>query len=411
MTEKIRSQWLKDNAVNVLSIDPEYEDFSDLEPLKKIIGDSVCIVMLGESTHGDGSTFLAKTRLIKFLHKEMGFNVLAFESGLYDCSKAWQLIKEGGDTRTLMTTSVFNLWSSTEQCQSLIKYVDDNKNSKSPLELSGFDCQLTGSISSDFLSADLDSLKLNCLSLHEENDFVEFMHSKLKYLSKDTSVYNNIFDKLLTSIKSHESQSVFSGGPLVKDLHFWEQVIENLKIDLILKFRDYSKIVPGDTITNMRDIRMGRILTWLSDYVYPGRKIIVWAANFHNTRNAGNISVVDTSKHLYRRTTTMGDVIWEKFGNKVYNLEFTAYEGNYRNIMNGESIEIPDSDIRSVEYLMYKAGFEYGLLNFRRELKDNGLWLKDRTIMKPLGYTEMEANWPYIMDGVFFIKEMKPSSY
>jgi erythromycin esterase len=65
-------------------------------PLKRIIGDSR-IVMLGEISHGDGTTFLAKSRLIKLLHQQMNFDVLVFESGFYDMSKVWESIQQGQD--------------------------------------------------------------------------------------------------------------------------------------------------------------------------------------------------------------------------------------------------------------------------------------------------------------------------
>src|SRR5262245_46479988 len=89
-----RVSWLKKHAVPLRSIDPAAEALRDLEGLKKAIGDAR-ILQLGEQTHGDGATFHAKTRLIKFLHQQCGFDVLAFESGLYDCRKAWELLRTG----------------------------------------------------------------------------------------------------------------------------------------------------------------------------------------------------------------------------------------------------------------------------------------------------------------------------
>ncbi|MGH9894114.1 MAG: erythromycin esterase family protein, partial [bacterium] len=68
--------------MTVRSIDPADEDFKDLEPLIKAIG-SARVVQLGEPSHGAGSSFAAKARLIKFLHRRMGFDVVAWESGLY----------------------------------------------------------------------------------------------------------------------------------------------------------------------------------------------------------------------------------------------------------------------------------------------------------------------------------------
>src|SRR2546421_4659909 len=75
--------WLKDHALAVRSIDPADDDFSDLAPLRDLIGDAR-VVQLGEQSHGDGATFYAKARLIRFLHERMGFDVLAWESGMLD---------------------------------------------------------------------------------------------------------------------------------------------------------------------------------------------------------------------------------------------------------------------------------------------------------------------------------------
>jgi hypothetical protein len=80
--KETRIAYLKKHAIPVRSIDAEDGNSADLEPLREVIGNRR-IVMLGESTHGDGATFAAKIRLIKFLHERMGFDVLAFESGFY----------------------------------------------------------------------------------------------------------------------------------------------------------------------------------------------------------------------------------------------------------------------------------------------------------------------------------------
>ena len=81
-----RAQWLREHAVAVRTIDPSLaeDDFADLRPLIGLIGDAR-VVGLGEPTHGDGAHFHAKTRLIRFLHEVMGFDVLVWESGMYDC--------------------------------------------------------------------------------------------------------------------------------------------------------------------------------------------------------------------------------------------------------------------------------------------------------------------------------------
>src|SRR5262245_57214996 len=50
--EEARVAWLKKHVVPLRSIKPDDEDFSDLEPIRKAIGDAR-IVQLGEQSHGD----------------------------------------------------------------------------------------------------------------------------------------------------------------------------------------------------------------------------------------------------------------------------------------------------------------------------------------------------------------------
>ncbi|MDR6805767.1 hypothetical protein J2Y45_001924 [Dyadobacter sp. BE34] len=67
-------RFVRENAQAVHSLNFD-EPFADLESVGKAIGDT-SIVMLGEQAHGDGSTFLAKSRLIKYLHVCAGFYLI-----------------------------------------------------------------------------------------------------------------------------------------------------------------------------------------------------------------------------------------------------------------------------------------------------------------------------------------------
>ena len=79
-----RLEWIAKNAVVVRSIDAADDDFSDLMPLTDSIG-AARLVQIGEASHSAGTDFATKVRLIKFLHEKMGFDVLVWESGMYDC--------------------------------------------------------------------------------------------------------------------------------------------------------------------------------------------------------------------------------------------------------------------------------------------------------------------------------------
>src|SRR5262249_24763985 len=142
-----RVAWLKAHAAPLRSIAPDDADFADLEPFGRAIGDTR-IVMLGEQSHGDGATFHAKTRLIRFLHDRCGFDVVAFEGGLYDCHKAWKTLLAGKTPpERAVGNGVFAIWTQSEQVRPLIAYLDQRSKSAPPLELAGFDCQFTAEAS------------------------------------------------------------------------------------------------------------------------------------------------------------------------------------------------------------------------------------------------------------------------
>ncbi|HVS13914.1 MAG TPA: hypothetical protein VMV46_08320 [Thermoanaerobaculia bacterium] len=70
-----RVEWLRANVAPLASIDPRFDDSHDLLPLQQALA-GARVVMLGEATRGDGSAFLAKARVIRFLHEEMEYDLL-----------------------------------------------------------------------------------------------------------------------------------------------------------------------------------------------------------------------------------------------------------------------------------------------------------------------------------------------
>jgi hypothetical protein len=149
-----RLQWLKQHSVAVRTIDPADTDYQDLKELGNAIGDAR-VVLLGEGRHVSANTVTARSRIIQFLHQEMGFDVLVWESGLYSVAKSWERIGQGEDALTAMRRSVFGMWTGIEEAQPLIAYIDRHARSDVPLEIAGLDSQLTGTASRDFLTADL----------------------------------------------------------------------------------------------------------------------------------------------------------------------------------------------------------------------------------------------------------------
>lgn len=74
-------------ADRVYPVDFSVSFGNQLEPLAAAIGDSR-IVLLGENGHGVGSITEAKVELVFYLADALGFDVLIFESGFFECGNA-----------------------------------------------------------------------------------------------------------------------------------------------------------------------------------------------------------------------------------------------------------------------------------------------------------------------------------
>jgi erythromycin esterase len=143
-------------AVPIRSIDPLDEDFSDLGPIADAVANAR-IVQLGEPSHGAGSAFAAKARLIKFLHRRLGFDLLIWESGLYDVALAQAGMRGTDSGVTAARRGLFTLWSEAAEAKPLFDYVKASQAGLRPIEMAGFDMQITADGSAEHYEKDLDA--------------------------------------------------------------------------------------------------------------------------------------------------------------------------------------------------------------------------------------------------------------
>ncbi len=379
---------INSRLVDLHKVEGHDENFAGFERIKNAIGDAK-IVMLGEQSHTDATTIQTKIKLIKYLHQEMGFEILAFESGIYDCNKAWSMIQEGHDVKDAMAKGIFDIWSVLEELNPLYEYFEQSLVMEKPFMLTGFDTQMFARWASDYFGEDLNKY-LTTLGLADqyENDISQlesFITKRRsgKKIKKKKAIQSMAFLETITKlIKEKES---------TEQSDFWVQTLKSMKVYM----SDYY------LETDDRDQQMAQNLIWLKEK-YPNKKIICWGATSHFLYNSSLVKMEDKrfqkdGDDYYLNHSMMGDYIKEKYGDEVYTIGFIAHEGTF-GFNRTRTIDMPKEN--SLEFLVGKSEND----NYFLPLKNLSL---EGYLSRPLGHQNMTSDISKMMDGVVFNRHMR----
>lgn len=404
--------WLKKNIIP-LPLDSSTAFTNKFETLKKYIGDAK-IVMLGEETHGDGTTFKTKVELIKFLHQNMGFDILVWEGGLFQAEKAWELATQNvNDAVLAFQHSTFPQWAWSKQVQPLFTYVKDVINSNKPLRMTGFDFQLGSRYDINFLAIDLFKYlrqnKISFKSQSDQNCFFNFLGAINQGLNERISVASGGKALVLDTLKKEKVVFVKVLDEKIEQLCKLTDSKGQMFCQILRSVRSYLPVfseklglekISGVNHNVLRDSIMAENIIWLSETMYPTKKMIVWAANFHIARN----------NDLENGLPLMADRLNSKLGDKIYSIGFTAHEGTWGTLFMSPKQLLPAKE-GSLEYLFNKIGVPNFLIDLKTLSKtDRGQWLNNTVRMRPFGYAEYTKIWPEVFDAIIFNKTMEPAT-
>lgn len=392
---------LAENCIRLETLDPSDPDTRDLEFLKEHLK-GVDILMLGEISHTDGSSLQAKSRLVKFLHREMNFDVLVFESGLFECSLAWEEFLKGDVLPdSAFARGIFPAWAKSIYLQDLVSYIGVQARSDRPLELAGMDIQPTGNLNT---TARREIYNHWLMTIDSSLSFGQFKH--LNRLFDDPA---NVLRNAGTA-DSVEMDSIYAELAELADLF---SKADSLGPEYRLlrrhflnlgKFLTFMMGMGSDNIdpaiANIRDEGMAENLIWLKENLYPGKKIMVWGANSHLLHNRHLLAIPD-------KMYPMGEVIKARYGQRCYVIGFTCFAGELGSIMRDYIQKVPMASNKGFEYLMHEAGFRYAFLD-ADALPAEALLGKE-FVARFLGYSNLKAEWGRMFDGFLYIDIMQPN--
>jgi len=396
-----RVRWVAEHALAVRSIDPADEDFADLMPLVQVIG-KARVVQLGEATHGDGATFLAKGRLIRFLHKVMGFDVLAWESGIADVRRVNAALRAGLPATEAASRGLYLAWQVQEVVPTL-DYVRTSQGTDRPIETVGFDCRVsTAKGRSEFFPKMVfdffDRLDPALISRKEREDLTAMsvgLVPGLYYSDPGLRAYNRELPKRLVETIDRRRADLLAYFPPREIDYLRQSLVSLLAMDRALGPGDRQPFADGYT----RDQAMAENLLWWLNGPLKERKVIVWAHNYHVMND------FYLGQNSGRTGGPMGRFLKAQLGSDLYTIGFTAYGGGALDMDAGKDVPVAPG---ALEMLLHAAGRPQLLLDFSRLAADHWLrapWTGSFYMSEPA-----LSDWTRCYDGIFFVDVQKPST-
>jgi erythromycin esterase len=457
-------KWIGGHAVAVRTIDAADEDFRDLDPLIEAIG-SARVVQLGEPSHGAGGSFAAKVRLIKFLHKRMGFDVLAWESGLYDVHLTQKAMRVDDDAVAAAQVGILLVWSASEEVRPLFEYIKASQSTDRPLEVAGFDMTMNAVDASDRFAMDLRAFvhALRDQELRKRAEgFVEQAIAAHQHLFARTEVARRIeLDSVRAAVSGktpgqspseamtawqksdaaklsgrredidaldqaaagllamiRRQRTAFLQVHSMRHITFMERAIENLRgngRDVYDRERP-DRPTAGATATtlsnedwNRRDALNARNLRWLVEEGYPGRKIIIWAHNVHLMNAYYGTDV--NSIHIEPQAGGLepsGVATAKWLGKDVYTIVMTSYGGE--DGWNSAKPIAPAPE-GSLEWRLHQLGKPYVFLDLRALHDSPGHPMrKPQSIRLDKYRDDMLTDVTRAFDAIFYLDRMTPAT-
>lgn len=413
---------VKSNPIQTIEFNTN-DKFEDLKFLKNVIGDKR-IVMLGESSHGAAEFNKSKARIVQFLHKEMGFNVLAFESGLGDVSGTYANISKLTGEETLRK-AIYPVWLSKEMVP-LFDYIKQQSTSKQPLILTGFDMQPNpafGRFMETWFTPIDKKFAEEAKSLESKLTDIYFnVDWNQSDWDKDYAYVLDGYTKIQKFLTEHEAELKKDFPNNTTIMPIMKRVIAD-RIYMIQNFLKYQVAYNNITLENyevskslrenvayLRDEMMASTLTWLVDNIYKDQKVIVWGHNYHLRKN-NSVMATPFQLHPYEAGSVqnMGELMPSRLKKQTYTVGLFMYEGATSG-NDGKAMPVSTTkDPNSLESILKSTGKPYAFVDLTSS--DNKEW--KNSIHTGLYWGMIEE--PFVpteqYDGILYVEKTTPSEY
>lgn len=341
-------------------------DNSDLKPLKGMIQNTK-ILALGEVTHGSSEIFKMKSRVVKYLIEENGFDVFALEACMPEAYRLNEYITNGkGNPKDLINKMHFWIWE-TEEMLALINWMREyNSQHGRKIKFTGIDMQ--------YYNGALDEIEAICRT---GDNFL--IGKSLDSLKSHLQVY----EMCRKNKEEQTSESkVFFKEKWAELRNFAKNIVDSTSRNWFLQnvriLEQYSREYDGV----YRDICMAENALWIRRH-NSSSKMIIWA---HNS-------------HIQKMGKSMGSYISEKLKDEYKAVAFTFHEGAYtgRDDTGITKLSAQTSYPGTFEYYFHSCKIPFFLLNLSKPSKEinRAKWLYSEHEFRNVGALKMEDEFSF----------------
>ncbi len=313
----------------------------DFTALKKVLKNKR-VVALGEFSHGAKEINLLKIELIKYLHEELGYDLLLFEAGVGE-GIAIEFDRQQLTKGQLLTAGLPGPWH-TEEYLEMMTYLQATPD----LTVAGFDVQRTGRsfdrlLKKMLLAGGADTAQYNLLETQFGQMMRQFQSRKSK--ADDTMLAQK--EKLKKQYQELTALFTQQKSTLEKQWSKQQQALVLKTFSNRIAYLDYYiRFKLNNNYRERwaaRDSLMADNGRWLIREIYPDKKVIISAHNFH----------IDKANE---QELTMGELLAAELGDSYYAIGIFGGKGSYAN--NGRQEEIMSISKAKNDIQQIILGFE-----------------------------------------------------
>lgn len=337
------------------------------------------VVLLGESSHGVADFYERKAALVRHLHEELDYDVLVFESGLADVALQYNRAEKTSARSFVKKALLYD----TDLLVPLVDYVKTDKQTDDPLYVAGMDVQsrnyadavgaLVGdSVDTRFLS----SLRGKLWQRLFQNRLEDYNRLSRQFEAKADTLLRVLDRTVPTASRSYVEHA------LVRN-------VQNARTFFSFRY-EQGRDAETAEMKALRDSIMAANLLWLTDTVFPEKKVIVWGHNGH------------IMKDNFEPAQDLGEYVHARMPDSSYAMGFVAHRGTaFEQHQDRDTIQFHHSGPNALEARLSESKVPEAFVDFGTQPRS--VWAND-TLTVAHNTTLTKRIVPTTaFDGIYFI--------